>query len=101
MCYHENNSFAFEYFIIRPNIYYYDFPYEYYEDITQTEFNNLINNDNNDVELIVLFKDTVYSTNIEYINNCFIKERNDWYDATLDFFNTLFHTTLLSFTKER
>lgn len=99
MCYHENDSFAFEYFIIRPNIYYYDFPYEYYEDITQTEFNNLINNDNNDVELIVLFKDIVYSTNIEYVNNCFIKERNDWYDATLDFFNTLFHTTLLSFTR--
>ena len=97
MCYHENDTFTFEYFIIRPNIYYYDFPYEHYEDIIQEEFNNLINND--DVELIVLFKDTVYSTNIEYINNCFIKERNDWYDATLDFFNTLFHTTLLSFTR--
>ena len=61
--------------IIRPNIYYYDFPYEHYEDIIQEEFNNLINND--DVELIILFKNTVYSTNIEYINNCFIKERDD------------------------
>lgn len=30
MCYHENDSFAFEYFIIRPNIYYYfDFVLNY------------------------------------------------------------------------